>query len=443
MATYNRKAIGAWVFYDWANSVYNLIIVSAIFPIWYAAITAGQKGFVQGKEVDLVNFFGREYINTELYTYVLSFSFFLVVVLSPILSGIADYVRARKRFLQFFCYLGSAACISLFWFDKDHLEVSMLSVLFASVGFWGSLVYYNSFLPQLAPKRLHDRISARGFSYGYVGSVILLVSVLVLNSVYEMNFRYAFVMVGIWWAGFAQYTYIHLPNEVQRTQRAKLGSGLILKGHKELMKVWKELRQIRIIKWFLSSYFVYNMGVQTIMTLAVVFAEKEIAWPLKANGEKDSSGMIISIILIQLIAIVGATVMARLSRKFGNIRILLLAVGLWTVITITAYFIYQPMEFYLVAACVGFVMGGIQSLSRSTYSKMLPPTEDHASYFSFYDVMEKIGLIIGPLLFGLIEGFTGDMRLSVLMLVSIFVIGFILLLRMLRLSSGERELAPA
>ena len=433
-----KRIIGAWAFYDWANSVYNLIIVSAIFPIYYAAVTSGNKQSIQGREVDVVEFMGRQFVNTELLTYVISFSFLIVVLLVPILSGIADYLGNKKRFLQFFCYLGASACVSLYWFDTAHLERSMLSVFFASVGFWGSLVYYNAFLPEIAPKRLHDKISARGFSMGYVGSVILLVSVLVMNQKFGRDIKEAFLLVGVWWAGFAQYTYYHLPSKTKTGNR--MSRRLLLNGYREIRKVWKEVREIALLKRFLLSYFVYNMGVQTIMVLAVVFAEKEIDWPI-VDGVRDTSGLIISIIIIQLIAIVGATVMSRLSGKYGNIRVLMLAVVIWITVTVIAYFIHRPTEFYILAAIVGFVMGGIQSLSRSTYSKLLPKTEDTASYFSFFDITEKIGLIIGPFLFGFIEGQTGDMRLSVLMLMSIFIIGFVLLFRLYRFYLNQRKLA--
>lgn len=433
-----KKIIGAWAFYDWANSVYNLIITSAIFPIFYAIKTSGNKGMINGKEVDLVEFMGRTFVNTELYDYVMAFSFLVVVLISPLLAGIADYKGNKKSFLQFFCYLGAASSISLYFFDPSNLEMSMLSVFFASIGFWGSLVYYNSYLPEIAHKRLHDRISARGFSLGYIGSVILLITVLVMNKVFGREFREAFILVGIWWAGFAQYTYHYLPRAEKKV--GEKISKLITNGYKELQKVWNELKKIRDIKFYLFAFFVYNMGVQTVMILAVQFADKEINWPLLENGEKDSSGLIISIIIIQLIAVVGAIVLARLSKKLGNIKVLMIAVAIWIVIAMIAYSIHEPSEFYALAALVGFVMGGIQALSRSTYSKMLPKTEDTTSYFSFYDVVEKLSLIIGIFLFGLIEGLTGDMRKSVLMLMGIFIIGFILLYVLKRITERSKIL---
>ncbi len=426
------KVIKAWTFYDWANSVYNLIISTAIFPIFYEGITAnnGKQQVINGETVDVVRFFGREFVNTELYSYVYSASFFVVVLMVPILSGIADYSGTKKRFLQFFCYLGALSCMSLYFFDVERLELSMLSVFMASIGFWGSLVYYNSFLLEIADKSQHDRISAKGFSMGYIGSVILLVTILVLSQFTNiMPIRGGFLLVGIWWAGFAQYTYYYLPGKSYYPKKEKNSHGILWHGYKELRKVWREIQGIKRLKAFLASYFVYNMGVQTVMLLAVLFASKEIDWVADSPiwWQTKETGLIVSIILIQLIAIAGAYAMSNLSKRFGNIRTLMVATLIWVLCTIIAYFIHMPLEFYGLAVLVGFVMGGIQSLSRSTYSKMLPPTEDTASYFSFYDVMEKIGLIIGPFLFGFLEGISGSMRTSVLMLMSFFILGFILL----------------
>jgi UMF1 family MFS transporter len=422
------KVVKAWTFYDWANSVYNLIISTAIFPIFYGEVTKTKDA--DGNVIsEMVTFFGREFVNTELYSYIYSASFFLIVLLVPVLSGIADFMGTKKRFMQFFCYLGALGCASLFYFDKDTLEISMLSVFMASVGFWGSLVFYNSFLLEIADKDQHDKISAQGFSLGYIGSVSLLVTILLLNGIVGMPVKYGFLMVAVWWVGFAQYTYYYLPSSSHYAKREKQHN-IIWYGYRELRKVWTELKQHPRVKWFLGSYFTYNMGVQTIMLLAVLFASKEIDWvPGGEWWQTKETGLIVSIIIIQLIAIAGAYILSNLSAKIGNLRTLMLATLIWIICTVIAYYIHLPTEFYVLATVVGFVMGGIQSLSRSTYSKLLPPTEDHASYFSFFDVMEKVGLIFGPLMFGFLEGMFGDMRKSVLMLMVFFIIGFFLLMK--------------
>jgi len=418
------KVINGWTFYDWANSVYNLVIVSVVFPKFYVSETSH---IVDNVKISDVVFWGREFNNVELYTYVLSASFVIVSILVPLLSGIADYLGNKKRFMQFFCYLGAISCMSMFFFDANHLEISMLSPFFASIGFWGSLVYYNSYLPEIATRDRHDKISAKGFSLGYIGSIILLISIIVALRVFPDSKglvpRIGFIAVGLWWAGFAQFTYRRLPNNA-KDKKVKREKGYIYKGYRELRKVWAELKTQVQLKRFLLSYFIYNMGVQTIMLLAVLFADQEINWPI-VNGEPDKTGLIVSIILIQLVAIVGAFVMSRLSKIIGNITVIKIAVLIWIGLCVTAYFITEPIEFYGLAAGVGFVMGGIQSMSRSTYSKMLPDTKDNASYFSFFDVLEKIGLIIGPILFGVVTGNFGGMRNAVVILASIFVIGFI------------------
>ncbi|MFT5725728.1 MAG: UMF1 family MFS transporter [Bacteroidia bacterium] len=420
------KIISGWTFYDWANSVYNLVITSVVFPKFFLS----QTEHIEGLPVDTVLFFGREFNNVEIYSYVFSASFIVVSFLVPLLSGIADYLGNKKRFMQFFCYLGALSCMSMFFFDVNNLEISMLSPFFASIGFWGSLVFYNSYLPEIATPDRHDRISAKGFSMGYVGSILLLISVIVAIKLFpdagDLVPRLGFIAVGLWWAGFAQITYLRLPNNVYDKIVDK-EKGYIYKGYRELNKVWKELATQVQLKRFLFSFFIYNMGVQTIMLLAVVFADQEINWPVdEVTGEADKTGLIVSIILIQLVAVVGALGMSRLSRVIGNISVIKITVVFWIGICVTAYFITEPNQFYGLAAGVGFVMGGIQSMSRSTYSKMLPETTDHASYFSFYDVLEKIGLIIGPFLFGYVTGcFDGNMRYSVVILGSIFVLGFI------------------
>ncbi|MEX2595435.1 MAG: MFS transporter [Salibacteraceae bacterium] len=414
----NPKTIRAWAFYDWANSAYPLVITTAIFPIFFQKVTSSQ--LPNGEINDRVLFFGFDFINTELYGYVFSFSFLLVSALSPILSGIADYSGSKKKFLQFFCYLGSFGCALLFFFSPDYLELSMFFVLLASIGFWSSLVFYNAFLPEIADARLHDKVSAQGFAYGYFGSALLLIGILILIQTETMPVRYAFLAVAIWWSGFAQVTYAHLPNNVFGKKVPK--KDLFLRGYQELQKVWRELGYLMNLRRFLRSFFVYSMGVQTVMLMAVLFAKKEVDW----QGQGDT-GLIISVLIIQFIAILGAYLFAKSSKRLGNIPVLGTALVVWIFVCASAYFIQTPLHFYILAAVVGLVMGGVQALSRSTYSKMLPETQDHASYFSFYDVLEKLGIVVGTFFFSFIEGVTDSMRNSALVLMLFFIVGLFLL----------------
>ena len=427
----NKKTINAWAFYDWANSVYPLVITTAIFPMFYEAVTSETNA--SGEVIsDMVSFFGLQFRNTELYSYVASLSFLIVSFTSPILSGIADYSDNKKGFLQFFCYLGSISCASLYFFDVNHLELSMISVLFASIGFWGSIVFYNAYLPQIASADQHDKISAKGYALGYLGSSILLIINLVLIMGFDMSPRWSFVSVAIWWVGFSQITYRRLPTVFQTEREVE---NKFTKGWKELKKVWKQVKHLKRIRTYLSSFFIYSMGVQTVMLMATLFAAKEIDWA--EDGAK--TGLIVSVLIIQFIAILGAYLLAAISKKIGNIYALMITLVIWIGVCIAAYFIHTPFQFYVIAGVVGLVMGGIQSLSRSTYSKLVPETKDYASFFSFYDVLEKLGIVIGTFAYGFIEGVTGSMRNSIFALMIFFIIGLFLLL----LVPKEKKIAAA
>ena len=418
----SKKLLNAWAFFDWANSVYTLTIASSIFPIFYSSLFTSNI-----KHIDA---FGFEFKSTALITFVTAFTFLIVTFLSPILSGIADYVGNKKNFMKFFCYVGSFGCIGLYWFSLEHIYLSLLFYFMGLIGYWGSLVFYNSYLPDIAFPEQQDRISAKGFSLGYIGSVILLVINLVMVMSQETGeakmemMRWSFVMVGIWWIVFSQYTFYILPKGVQNGQ--KVTRNVIFNGFKELRQVWYQLKQNLRLKRYLGAFFVFSMAVQTIMLVAVYFGEEEIDW---ADNEEKTMGLIVSILIIQLVAVVGATLTSRASSKFGNIQTLIVVNLIWMGLCFYAYFMLTPIDFYIAAACVGFIMGGIQSLARSTYSKFLPETKETTSYFSFYDVAEKIGIVIGMIIFATIDQVTGSMRNAILFLFVFFLIGVVLLFR--------------
>lgn len=416
----SKKLTNAWAFYDWANSVYPLVISSSIFPIFYAAIF---------KDKGEVAVFGTTIKETALISFVTAAAFLVVAFISPFLSGIADYVGNKKRFLQFFCYLGAVSCIGLYWFAEDTIYFGLLCYFFGLIGFWGSLVFYNSYLPDVAFTEQQDKLSARGYSLGYIGSVILLVGSLAIvigkDGAEAMEaMRLSFVLTGIWWIVFAQYTFYHLPKGNKNSD--KVTRAVLFNGFKELRKVQQQLVSNLQLKRYLIAFFVYSMAVQTVMLVATYFGEKEINW--EDDGQK-TMGLIISILVIQLVAVAGAVVTSRASAKFGNIPTLIVINLIWAVICICAFFVTEPIHFYVTAGFVGLVMGGIQALSRSTYSKLLPKTDDTASFFSFYDVSEKIGIVIGMVLYGYIYQATGSMRNSIVFLTVFFVSGLLLLLR--------------
>ena len=431
----NKKLQNAWAFYDWANSVYPLVITTAIFPIFY-------ESYVNEE----VLFFGTKWISTALIT-VLSASYFLLLVLTlPFLTGIADNAGNKKVFMRFFCYLGSLSCMLLAFFSKDYLELSLLIYVIAGIGFWSSLVFYNAFLPEIAHEENHDSLSAKGFSMGYFGSVLLLLICLALiftspeesRSLYT---RLCFVLTGCWWFGFSHVTFKQLPagNKLNLYDKSTYS-----KGFNEIVKVWREVKNTVRLKRFIYSFFVYSMAVQTIMLVAVYFGTKEINW---GDGADAKMGLIISVLLIQLIAIPGSIALSKVSELKGNLFALKLVLFLWVILCFCAgyhpkeyvsflmgneimpnYIVSEPFDFYCIAGFVGLVMGGIQSLSRSTFSKFIPQeTKDTSSYFSFYDISEKLGIVIGMLAYGFIEQITGSARNSIVALVLFFAFGLLLM----------------
>lgn len=425
----NRKLLNAWAFYDWANSVYSLVIASAVFPIFYQALfhTAG---------IETVSVFGGEIRSTPLISYTTASAFMVVALISPLLSGIADYLGNKKNFMKFFCYLGGLSTMGLYFFSLEYIYISLLFYFFGLIGFWGSLVFYNSYLPDIAFPEQQDWISARGYAWGYIGSVLLLIFnlIMVLNPEYfglgsgeEASIKamkWSFVSVGIWWILFSQYTFYYLPKG--NANKQKIHKTILLNGFTELKKVYHSLSKNLTLKRYLTAFFIYSMAVQTVMLVATYFGEQEISW---GGAQEKTIGLIVSIMIIQIVAVGGAIWTSRASQKFGNIRVLVFINLIWLFICVAAYFIQTPLQFYFTAGVVGMVMGGIQSLSRSTYSKFLPQTTDTTSYFSFYDVAEKIGIVIGMFIYGFIDQFTGSMRNSVVFLAVFFLIGLSLLLR--------------
>ncbi len=421
----DKKLINAWAFYDWANSAYSLVIATAVFPIYYSSLT-GSFASVEGK----INFLGTQWNSTTLYDYTLAFSFLMVAFMSPILSGIADYTGNKLKFLKAFCLLGSLSVMSLFFFEGEKtLWVGLVFTVFASIGFWGSIVFYNAYLPEIANPEQQDDVSAKGFIFGYSGSVLLLLFSLVMVNKPELfglpdaafASRLTFLLVGIWWLGFAQITYRYLPNNIYHKKPEK---DFIWKGLRELKVVYDEMRQQQELKFFLLSFFMFSVGVQTIILMAGIFGSKELGLP--------TMDLIAVILLVQIVAIFGAFLFSRISDRIGNITTLKITISIWALVCCVAFLLDKSQAnvsyyFYGLGALIGLVMGAIQSLSRSTYSKLLPETKDHATYFSFYDVTEKIAIVFGMIVFGLLISLTGSMQMSVLFLAIFFIISFVLL----------------
>ena len=418
----HSKLLNAWAFYDWANSVYPLVISSAVFPIYYGSL------FVNDLYVEV---FGFNFKNTALISFLTAFAFVILSFLTPLLSGIADYMGNKKNFLKLFCYMGSISCMGLYFFELENIYVGLFFYFIALISFWASLVFYNSYLPDIAFKEQQDAISAKGYALGYFGSVLLLIFNLAMvmspqtfgiygNNPEIIAMKYSFVSVGLWWIICSQYTFYFLPEPYEKK---KIVKDVVLNGFRELLFVWNELKNILVIKKYLIAFFIYSSALQTVLLIAAYFGEQEINWP----KDEKTIGLIVSILLIQLIAMFGAILTSKLSEKFGNIFTLIILNIFWAFLCIGAYFITEPNEFYVAAALVGLVMGGIQALSRSTFSKMIPDTENTTSYFSFYDVSQKVSIVFGMTLFAFLDQLTGSMRTSILVFILIFLIGAYLL----------------
>lgn len=417
----DKKIIRSWAFFDWANSAYNLVITSTIFPAYYTIITRTDEFG------DQVTFFGRTFTNTALSNYTLSVAYLLMVILLPILSSMADYRGNKKLFMKFFTYMGGLACIGLYFFELKTLEFGIICFALAAMGYVGGVMFNNSYLPEIASPEHQDRVSAKGFAYGYVGSVLLqLICFLFVMKpdwfgITDASFppRLSFLLVGLWWIGFAQIPFRKLPAGSPNFKR--INKRVINSGFAELGKVWTQLKHMPFLKVYLIAFFFYSMGVQTIMLAAAGFGEKTL--------QLGTENLIIVILIIQLVAILGAIIMSKFAKKIGNINVLIIVVVIWIFTCGCAYFVTTATQYYGLAAIVGLIMGGIQSLSRSTYSKSLPTdTPDNASFFSFYDITEKMAIVIGLFSFALIEEMTGSMRNSIIALASFFIIGLVFLL---------------
>jgi len=413
------KVINAWCSYDIANSAYILSVNTVLYPIFYQQVT--QKAF--GSE--MVQFLGMTIKNTVLYEYAVALGYFLVILTTLSLSGIADRGGLRKPFMRFFTMLGAFACIGLYWFNGANLALGLILPMLAVLGFAGSLVYYNSFLPIIATPDRHDKISAKGFSFGYAGSMLLLIFNIFSLQKYELfgfsdsiqAIQFSFVEVGLWWLAVSQIAFYYLREE---RHPVKLNLSLFTKGFREVFDVLGYIKKHKAMYRFLLSFFFFSMGVQTIIIVASLFGKAEL-------GISDTK-LIMTILIIQLVAIAGAFIFGRVSSKFGNRTSLLWMLGIWIFICFSAYMVQKEIQFYILSALVGLVMGGIQSQARSTWSKLIPEnTTGTASYFSFYDSTEKLAIVIGMLGFGIIEHITGSMRNSTLLLSVFFVVSFLII----------------
>ncbi|MEM1357964.1 MAG: MFS transporter [Bacteroidota bacterium] len=412
------RTMNGWALFDWANSAFALVITTAIFPPYFKAVTD-----------ETFNVVGINFSNSSFFSITISISYLIIALLSPLLSGIADVGGRRKAFLRFFTTIGGVSCLLLFFFTgMGTLWLGTIAFALGLIGFAGGLVFYNSFLPVIATQDRFDKLSARGFAMGYVGSVLLLIVNLAmvqkpgwfgLPEEGTLAVRVAFITVGLWWLIFAAISLSRLPNDERVPGNGIMDMGR--QGWEELRSVWNKVKQSIQAKRFLLAFFSYSAGVQTVIFLASFFASKELGF--------ESSELILVVLILQIVAVGGAYLAAAVSKRYGNKTGLYFQLIIWFCICLAGYFVQGKNSFYAVAAAVGLVMGGIQSLSRSTYAKLIPTREDVTSYFSFYDVLEKVAIVMGTFIFAGLDLLTGSMRTSLLALSLFFALGMILLWR--------------
>lgn len=421
----SKKLIRAWTIYDWANSVYSLVISSAIFPIYYSTYIFF--------DIQSITIFNYDINKDTLISLLSGLCFILIACISPILSGIADYIGNKKVFMKFFVYLGSISCMGLYFFELEIIEIGLALYFLALLGFWGSLVYYNSYLTDITFPDQTNIVSAKGYTMGYIGSVILLLVNLIMIYFYESfgfnsdkeAMKASFALVGLWWLVFSQYSFYYLPRGMGNKNEHKQRN-IIWNGYRELLGVYKIIRSSKRFTRYLLAFFIFSFSLQTVLYIASYFGVSEINW---GSTSEQTAGLIISILLIQIVAIAGAYGFTKFAQKFGNILVLTIAIFLWGCLCFYAYFIREPIQFYLIAGLVGLLMGGTQPVARATFSLFIPETNDTTSFFSFYDVTEKIGIFFGLIFYAFAAQITGSVRFSVIIFMFFFILGAILLLR--------------
>jgi len=409
----DKRMIRAWALFDWANSAYSLVITTAIFPIYFLAVAPDQ-----------INILGTDFSNSAVYSYSISLAYILIAAIAPILGGIADAGNKRLSFLKIFTTIGSISCMILFFFsDAPLVWLGTMAFIISTIGYAGSLIFYDAFLPSITTSDRYDAVSAKGYAYGYLGSVLLLVLILFMSQQpglfgipedSSLPFRVGFLLVGLWWIGWSQYTFKYLPKDAQSESTRPL----LKDGYKEMRSVLREISYKPNLRKFLMSFFFYSAGVNTVIYLATVFAEKELNF--------ESSELILTVLILQIVAIAGALLFAKYAKAKGSKKAILIMIIIWMLICIVASFVTTKTVFFILAFFVGLVLGGIQSSSRASYTKLIAEENEYNSYFSFYDLLYYVSIVFGTFAFGLVDQLTNNLRYSVLVLALFFVVALII-----------------
>ena len=412
----------SWYLYDWANSAFSTTVISLFIGPYLTSI-AESSADASG----MISLWGLEMRPGSLYPYAISFSVFMQVFLLPIVGGIADRIKSRNGLLAVFAYIGSISTICLYFVKDGRYALGAFLLIVANISFGAALVVANSYIPDLASPDQRDAVSSRGWASGYAGGGLLLILNIILYAGYETfgvtqaeAVRISMMSAGIWWALFTIVTVRGL-RSLNRPVGA-VGSEALTVGFKELKSTLKDVRKYPETLKFLIAYLFYNDGIQTVIAISGTYAILEL--------KLTEISLVIAILIVQVMALAGALLLAKLSNKIGAKKVILLTLVIWTVMVIITYALPagQQNPYLAIAAGIGFVLGGSQALSRSLYSQVIPRSQE-AQYFSFYEISERGTSWLGTLAFGIAFGLTGSYRQSVLLIIAFFIIGGLLLLR--------------
>jgi UMF1 family MFS transporter len=401
----HRKILRSWKMYDWANSGFATTIMAAVLPEFYSSVA--------GATLDKTT-------ATSYWGYSNTIAMLIIAIAAPLLGAISDHSGAKKRFLGAFACVGIVATGLLIGIGSGMWIVASILYIFGRVGFGGGNIFYDSLLPHVAGPEEIDRVSAEGYAYGYLGGGILLA--LNLSMILKPDFfgipnaawasRISFLSVALWWAIFCIPIFKHVA-EPRAVIAGDESLNPLKAGYQRLRRTFKDIRRFKELAKFLVAFWLYNDGIGTIIIMAVIFG---------AEIGIGRTHLIGAILMVQFVGIPFTVLFGRLPKRIGTKKSILLALGVYAIITILGYFMQKPIHFWLLAFLVSMVQGGTQALSRSMYASMAP-TSKSAEFFGFYNVSSKFAGIIGPTLFGVVGQLSGTSRISIISIIFFFLAG--------------------
>lgn len=421
----DRREIFGWKMYDWANSAFYTTVVGALFGPYLTRIAQDAVG--KNGTVLKLGFMGT--VTAESFpSLCVSISVAAQVILLPVLGALGDYSNLKKRLFVLFCYLGVTANALLFFISGNLYLVGGLLFIIANLCFGASIVFYNAFLPEIASPDQRDKVSSRGYAYGYLGGGLLLLLNLVLvlgadrlGMSAGMAVRLSFLSAAVWWGGFSMITFVSLRTR-PASKKLPPGQSYLTSGFVELRSTFRELRRLPLTLKYLIAYLIYNDGIQTVIFASSAFLEQELF-----KGPRPE--FLLSIFLaVQFVAVGGALIFERLAQAIRTKEAIIVSLIIWSAVVVYAYaYLRQVYQAWIMAIAIAIVLGGSQALSRSLFSLMIPAGRE-ASFFGIYEVSERGTSWIGPLLFSVVVASTGSYRQAILSLIFFFIAGLILLI---------------